>query len=291
MPKRSSRSSHPYVFRRSNRRRSAVKKSKSRVYRPMSSAKSYRKSRFKQAVMNVVNRSAETKCCMLTLLSNGQLTHNTVHNIYNNAFYTKVGVAGEMVTSTPQGTRIGKKAFIKGISVALHIENQQYRPEVKYQLMLIRNKISKDATISAKDDIYEGLNSTIFLDWVDSDKVDIMFTKNITVKQSNVGTTLTAGPAGVFDHGEVEGILPDLYEGINTVSTNPRYMGKFYVPINSTVVYKDYNGTTGTDETIPASYRYQWVIHGYDNRTTATGSTTWPIGHVNMTTKIFFTDV
>lgn len=290
MPKRSARSSHPYVFRRSSRRKYNNRRYKAKISRPMSFAPRFRRARFKNAVMNVVNRNAETKEVMLALQTNLMITHNSVHNIYPNAFYSKVGTAGEQLTSSASGSRVGKKSFIKGISVALHIENQQYRPHCKYQLMLVRNKVNKDATISAKSDMYEGLNSTIFLDWLDSDKVDVLFMKNFTVRAPNVGTTESAGPAGVFDHGEVEGILPDLYEGINTVSTNPRWMGKFYVPINKNVMYKDFIAGT-SDSEVPISYRYQWVIHGYDNRTTATGSTTWPIGHVNMTTKMKFTDV
>eukprot|EP00961_Rhodomonas_salina_P023667 317914-Rhodomonas_salina.1 len=242
-------------------------------------------------IRKTVNAMAETKEVMLNLLTNGQLTHNTIHNIYNNAFYTKLGVAGEQLTSSAAGSRVGKKAYIKGISVSLHIENQQYHPDCKFCLMLIRNKVSKDTPITTPAQIFEGLSSTLFLDWVDTGKVNILFRKYICVKAPNVGTTLTAGAAGVFDHGEVEGVLPDLYEGINMVSTNPRYLSKFYVPINKDVMYNDYDGTVGTVETIPASYLYQWVIYGYDNSTTPSGSTTWPLAHMTMTTKLKFKDI
>lgn len=262
---------------------------KSRIRSRMGGSVRYSRTRaLNYKIRKAVNNMAETKEVMLTLATNVLIPHNQVVNLYNNAFYSKLGSAGEQFQIAGSGSRVGKKAYIKGISVALHIENQQYRPEVKYCLMLIRNKAAKDVPLTTKSQIFEDINTTIPLDYIDTGKVDVMFCKYFNVKQSNVGTTLTAGPAGVFDHGEVEGILPDLYEGINTVSTNPRWMGKFYVPINKDVMYNDFAG--GSSE-IPATYRYQWVIYGYDNRTSTTGSTTWPIGHVNMTTKLKFKDL
>lgn len=289
MPKRSA--FNPRSYKRSSRRRAAITNPVIyRFNRPMSKKKRFAASRFNSAVMRAVNRNAETKEVLMNVATNAVVLHNTILNLDHNAFYCNIGSSGEMIGSGSVGARTGKKLFCKGISVSLHIENQQYRPFVRYSLLLVRAKPNADNILDIKSKLFEGLNTTIPLDYIDTSKVDIIYQKNFNVKAPNVGTTESAGPAGVFDHGEVEGILPDLYEGINTVSTNPRFMGKFYVPINKTIMYRDYADGANA-QTIPSSYRYQWVIYAYDNRTTTTGDSTWPVGHVNMTTKMKFTDV
>lgn len=252
------------------------------------------KGKFARKVMNVVNKSAETKEVMSNICTNLMITHNTVTNLNSNALTCQVGVFGETITGHGgySGCRIGNRIFVKGIQVAMHIENQQYRPNVMYMLYLIRNKANRDLTISNKSQMFEGLNTTIPLDYIDTAQVDILFSKKFKVKQDGMGTSLPAGAAGVFDTSEV--IFPVVdplapYEGIDTVVTNGRYMGKFYVPINKSIQYQDAEDVNARE--VPSTYRYQWVIWAYDNRSTPTGNVTWPIGHVNMTTKMKFTDV
>lgn len=252
------------------------------------------KGKFARKVMNVVNKSAETKEVMSNIATNLMITHNTVTNLNSNALTCQLGVFGETLTGVSgySGCRIGNRIFVKGIQVAMHIENQQYRPNVMYQLYLIRNKHNRDLTISNKSQMFEGLNTTIPLDYIDTAQVDILFSKKFKVKQDGMGTTLEPGGAGVFDTSKVVvggDPLPFVYEGIDTVVTNGRWMGKFYVPINKSILYQDAEDTNARQ--VPSTYRYQWVIYGYDNRSTTTGDTTWPIGHVNMTTKMKFTDV
>lgn len=278
------------AFKRRKAYRNKFNKRKSFRRRPASRRP---RRKFASKVMNVVNRKAEVKEVMLNVCTNTPVLHNDVLNLMDNAFYSNVGVIGEQIGIGSNGARTGKKLYAKGINVALHIENQQYRPEVKYTLYLVRNKRNIDLKLTAKGQIWEGVNTTIPLDYIDTSKVDIMFQKNITVRQSNVGTTNTAGGAGVFDTSKVvvgADPLPFVYEGIDSVVTNARYMGKFYIPINKTILYRDYFEGDNA-QTVPVASRFQWVLTGYDNRSTTTGDTTWPLGHVNMTTKFKFTDV
>lgn len=245
---------------------------------------------FKRAVMSVINKNAETKTVLSSIVNNFQLEHNSVINLSTNAFQSDLGAAGEGIDVTTK-SRIGKDIYIKGIKVSMNLESSQYRPKVTYWLYLIRNKLLPDDTINTKDQMFEGVSTTIPCDYINTDLVDIMYCKKFTLKMPNMGTTLTAGAAGTFDTAQTEGVLPDLYEGIYSQVTNPQYVGKFYVPINKKITFRDNNGPYAAPTLPQPQQRYQWVIIPYDNFSTTTGSVTWPAGHVTMTTQMLFTDV
>lgn len=247
----------------------------------------FSKSRLQVAIKRGVLAMAETKEVLLTICTNQVVNHNSVVNLYNNAFLSTVGSQGEQEQAGGSGCRIGTKIFIKGINVALHIEGQQYRPRTHWKLFLVRNRLV-ETDITTKDQIYEGTNTNIMLDWIDPKKVDIIYSKCFVVTMPNVGTSLPANtgagvlpdPVGVFDHESSSG-------AIWTVSTNPSWRGKFYVPINMNITYTDLTQ-------VPARMRYQWVIQAYDNYgAPSSGSfwTTYPVGHVSMQTKMKFKDI
>lgn len=262
--------------------------SKKRMYKPKKTIKKSNAT-FKRAVMSVINKNAEVKISQLNVKENFQIEHNKVCNLSDNALFTYVGVIGEG-GYTGTGSRIGKDIYAKGLKVSMNLESQQYRPRVTYWLYLIRNKIDPDDIINTKDQMFEGVSSTIPCDYINTDLVEILYCKKFVLKMPNMGTTLTAGAAGTFDTAQTEGVLPDLYEGIYTQVTNPQYLGKFYIPLNRKITYRDFSGPSA-NPTIPLpKSRYQWVIIPYDNHASPT-SATWPAGHVTITTQLLFTDV
>lgn len=258
------------------------------TYKPRKTIKKKSNAKFARAVMSVVNRRAEVKTSRVNVCNNFTIEHNKVCNLSDNAFITNLGTTGE--GSGTVGSRVGKIIYAKGIKVSMNLESQQYRPRVTYWLYLIRNKLLPDDTLNTKDQLFEGVSTTIPCDYVNTDLVEILYCKKFTLKMPNMGTTLTAGAAGTFDTAQTEGVLPDLYEGIYSQVTNPQYIGKFYVPLNRKILYRDYVGPYA-DATLPLpKSRYQWVIIPYDNFASPT-SATWPAGHITMTTQLIFTDV
>lgn len=281
MPKRT----REWNYARRQRRRLAKSKTyKSKVVPYKSKYRT--KLSFKKAVMSVVNKNAEVKTVMRQVCSNLTLQHNNIHNIDSNAFYCEMGNYGED-RGSGVGARNGNKIFVKGIKVSLNIESQQYRPAVQYWLYLIRKKGNQDAVIDVKDEMFEGISTTLPCDYIDTSKVDILFCKKFKPRMPNMGTTLTASANGQFNVAQTEGVVPDLYEGIYSQVTNPQIIQKFYVPLNRTILYQDADSA----RTIPASYRYQWVIMTYDNYSSTTADAVYPTGHITMTTKMNFTDV
>lgn len=255
------------------------------------------KKRFAKAVMSVVNKSAEVKKQMVEWANNVTLYHNTIHNLGINAFVCKVGSLGDNIFPTTGGVRVGNEIFVKGLKMSIQLESQQYRPQVTYHLYLLKGINAPTTLINTKAQIYEGVSTTIPCDYIDPTKVKILFHKKFTLKMPNSGTTegmevsaTGAGPNGVaFEYG-VGALGADVsYHCF----TNPKYAGKFYVPVNKTIKFIDY-GDNALGITIGPHY-YQWVITGYDNFTSTTGPPVgvegYPLGHVTMTQQMIFTDV
>lgn len=248
------------------------------------------RTKFAKAVVRVMNKYAEQKVVFKenTPSTGTQLYHNNIHNLDNNPFYTTVGTAGEGGVGAV-GTRVGKKIFIKGIKVAINLEAIQKHPLTHFWLYLIKNKIDPDEDITVQSEMFEGRSSTLPLDYIDTDKVDIMFCKKWTLRAPNMGTS-TSLPAG-------DGYAPTWENGGvpegKAVVTNPQKIEKFYVRINKTFTYRDYD-LGATQYVLPvAPQRYQWVMVAYNNnaQSSDTANANSHIGKVWLTSKLLYTDV
>jgi len=277
---------------RRNRRKYGSKVTKSKSFRRRG-----RRTKFARNVMRVVNQRAETKEVMIAVCNNFTLQHNTVTNLYQNAFYSKIGTPGEQTGTGNSGSRIGGRLFCKGIKVSLMIEAQQYRPLTQYWLYLIKPKTDLANTIDTKPKMFEGVTSTIPCDYIDQDQVHILACKKFTLRAPNVGTANSVNTAVIADPEDgPDGTFwqIDAANSNETVMTNAQKLTKFYIPINKQINYQDF---AGGDPTLPTSMRYQWVMIAYDNYSSITGggglptTTNYPVGHVTMSTKMVFTDV
>lgn len=231
--------------------------------------------------MAVVNRKAEVKEAYTLVCTNQALNHNQVDNLDSNVFYMTQGANGEHLSSS--GIRIGQKIFVKGIKVSLMIESMQMRPQVTYWLYLIRRKDTPDNAITTKSDMFEGLSTTICMDYIDTERVHVLYCKKFVLKMPNNGTSKDMqAPQGWANEAEPDGIS-------KATITNPQIIKKFYIPINKQIRYLDLQDVTGRPI---ASQHYQWVMISYDNYVTNAGGVgATPTGHVHMSQKILFTDV
>lgn len=246
--------------------------------------------KFAKAVMAVVNRKAEVKCQITSLCTNLDIYHNTMCPVYQNAFRTVLGPYGDVV-GTAAGNRIGNEIFLKGLKISLLIESQQYRPQVSYWLYLVKRLSAPEATLSAKNDMFEGVSSHVPCDYVDTSKVHVLYCKKFTLRAPNMGTlvnmsTVSATGVGTLDQASGTAWTVDTED--YKVMTNPKYHGKLYIPINKKIKYQDAGDLLNTPI---GSHNYQWVLIGYDTMTTITGDGLAPLGHITMSQKLYFTDV
>lgn len=251
------------------------KKSKGRKY-------GRKRSSFKKAVMRVVNRKAETKEYFQARASNSPVTHNNVHNICSNLFDIPLGVYGSSVNSN-YGTRVGKQIYVKGISIAYAIESQQYRMDCKYTIAVMAGKNTlTTGVIDTYGEVFEGVSTRIPMDYIDMDKVKITYMKNMSIRMPASGT---------YTMLDAHGMAPEGTEASNEVYTNPKRLGKLWVPINKVIRYTDQIANASTDA-IPSGFdRLQLVLWAYDNFSSTTNDTTYPVGHISLSTKVYFTDV
>lgn len=253
---------------------------------PVSKSKTYRRkpsrAKFARRVMSVVNRKAEVKCTMRQLSNNGTIYHNKVMMIDDNAFRTVLGTRGESI-GPENGNRVGKQVFAKGISVSMMIEQSQKRALCHYWLYLVRNKVVQDTQITAQNQMFEGVSSTIPMDYIDTDKVDVLFCKKVRISMPNQATAKDmVTPSGLANLAEPDGVS-------KAVITNPQRIEKFYVPLNRKITYRDNDLEPAGNSFLPqGQQRYQWVIVAYDNYSSSTVN---DIGKLTMTSKFKFTDV
>lgn len=250
-----------------------------------------RRNKFASRVMRIVNQRAECKEVLMEVAHNQVVKHNAILNLSTNALQTRLGAQGEDFNGGGAGTgsRVGKKIYAKGLSCSIHIENQQYRPDCHYWLYLIRNKFDGNEQINAAAEMFEERTTTLPLDYLDRDKVDVLYCKKFHVKQPNAGTMNKLDGT--------DGACTGAGTAINIAGSNWTVFGqgvlmkKFYIPLKRMITYTDTDGGLVAN-TIPiATQRYQWVMIGYNNFSTTTGDGTYPVGHVSLTTKLRFTDV
>lgn len=245
------------------------------------------KSKFAKAVRSVILRNMETKEVFLEPAVNRTITHNKITHIDANAFYCELGVRGEdSLSTTASGCRVGKEIFIKGIKVAINLEARQKRAQTTYWLYLIRNKVNPSTNITQKAEIYEGRSSTIPMDYIDTDKVHVLFCKKIVLRMPNAATSASMAASGFAPTWDNSG-NPEM----KFVVTNPQKIEKFYIPINKKIIYNDdADGASGRVKPVPGN-QYQWLMIGYDNFTTPDTGTDSELASLHMTTVMYFKDV
>lgn len=286
-----------------SRKKSRTSSKKKMTGKSLKKAAKNKRSVFARSVMRVVNNQAEQKELFVNVVSNQEIWHNHVQNLYDNVFKMAQGVNDDQIMTSQSSTalsRIGGKIYVKGIKVAMNLESQQYRPSVKYTLFLIRKKVLPQTAITTKDDMYEGTSTTIPCDYIDKQKCHILFAKSFYPKMPNMGTSLAMKQSA--DGSSENGFAYTTQTAITgtenyQIVTNPQIQKKFYVPINKHIQYQDGHEGGGSAQIPIDPLRYQWVIVAYDNFTTHTGpptlagATGWPVGHITLSQKLIYTDV
>lgn len=259
-------------------RKSASKPRKTRKY----ARKSTKRTVFARNVMSVVNRKAETKEYFQARASNFNVLHNTVHNITPNLFDIPLGVYGSSISSA-YPTRVGKKIFVKGIKLAYLIESQQYRMDATYWVAILAGKNTlTTGVLDAYAEVFEGVSTRIPMDYIDTDKVKVIYIKKMNIKMPASGTYTTI---------DAHGLAPEGTETTNEVYTNPKKMGKIWVPVNKTIHYLDQTTNDAASSIPSGTDRFQLVIWSFDNFSSTTGDATYPVGHLSISSKVYFTDV
>lgn len=197
------------------------------------------------------------------------LVHNQLKVIRNNIFAT--------VQGTDHTNRIGDKIHAKYIKFKMYFENQQYRPKATYTILVLRNKNDASANILDNENIYEGVTTSKNIDYIDYNKYEVLYSKRITVNNSGSSD----GPISAMGTGGIDGESKAL--GAETVIGNPTKHHTFKVRLNRTIQYLDGTNT-------PSTMKFALAVIPYCNYTTATGGTTYPVGHVSVASCFVFKD-
>lgn len=243
------------------------------------------RSLFAKRVMRIVNNRAETKERYNEWADNQTLKHNVITNLNANIFRIGLGFGGDEMNTTSGGSaasRIGQRVYIKGVSFRMILESQQYRSNCTYWLYALVNKEST-ATIASSAEMFENLTDQLPTDYIDTDKVRVLWCKKFTPKMPNPGADNAMNTSGV---GASDGNAHPV-DGPDNVP-NPKIIKKWYWPVNK---YVDYQDGTGAGGDVSRKDRVQLVVVAYNNNSTIDNGSTWPCGHIWLSGKIYFTDV
>eukprot|EP00961_Rhodomonas_salina_P050106 673281-Rhodomonas_salina.1 len=136
--------------------------------------------------------------------------------------------------------------------------------------------------------IFEGLSTTIPMDDIDTDKVHIKWMKKITTLMPNSGTSSSMLAPGFAPAWDNDGDPQQKF----TV-TNPQKIQKYYIPLNHSITFNNFNDGEPESQQPLAAQRYQWVVWAYDTYSTPDSSSGCDskVGRIQMTSVLKYTDV
>jgi len=204
----------------------------------------------------------------------------------HNLLKTDPGLDGETVNPPEQvgatvGSRIGRKIFARGLAIRLKLENFQNQPTLTYRVVIVRNKIGNSLTADEAN-IWEGSHTDRMIDYLDTEKWEIKYSKQYTLRMPGFGTgaaTITTGQgAGTASVSQADG---------TSWIGRPKKFVKTYLPINKEILYPATRNGAGF--TVPYNEHWQMLIMCYSAYTAPTNGS--DLGFVDCTTKLYFKDL
>lgn len=227
------------------------------------------RTRFAKAIKRVLLKNSETKVKQFSVAQNTTLEHNELTVLNTNMLTIGQGSGDE--------ERDGQEVYCRGIKLKFHFENQQYYPIARYDIKLIRNRVSPNSAMNTGDNIWEGISTSKQLDWVDKESWIVRHLKTVIVKQSASGSSRPLGDTvpGVAD-------VDHLGSDYEVIGNAQRYVN-IWIPFNRRVRYRD-----ATSD--PMDGKWNLCVLAYGPYGATTSSAVWPIGHCTGVAKLYFKD-
>lgn len=223
-------------------------------------------------------KQSETKHLHLEIVNNATLEHNEYTRLKSN-------LLDGIVPGTRAFERTGDKIYLKGISLKMYFENQQYRPLVRYKIVIFRNKKdSGGAGIlpTGSSTLWEGTSTSKNLDWFNTNVIDFKTVKDIVVRAPNSGSSLALNAYGGTSPDGVANVehLGESYE----VITNPSRQVNIWIPFNKNIQFDD-----NTNQAPNNIWQIGVITYGTHGQTTS--GSVYPCGHVTAVAKLYWKDM
>lgn len=218
-------------------------------------------------------KQSETKHLHEQWFSNKEVFHNQYYKL-------KDDLLSGISVGDRAFERIGDKIHLKGISVKMNIENEEFRPYVRYMFIVFRDRWNHDHTQpDAANDIWEGTSTSKNLDWLNTNRFEFKMIKYVNVTAYNSGTA-----AGVNSVTQPIGGTYKIEAGEDyEIFTNPSKYVNFYLKFNKNITYDD-NSTNAMRN------KWQFGVVPYVNYATNTSSAT-KVGNMTGVAKLYWKDM
>jgi hypothetical protein len=235
-------------------------------------------------IKKVSMKTQETKQAVLAPLgTSGQtaVAHNTIKILSEDLYALKPSLSYGDVNDPNTGMS-GQKVFMKGLAIRMMVQNYTSQPTVIYRVMVIQLPRGEDV---ATPQLFEGLHTNKAIDFVDTQRYKVIYSKNFKITHPN---------QGVYG-GESTGIGGEYIEtagGSDERMIQPgQRVFKIWLPVNKTIGYLDYaqrQTIDGNANTLVPKLHHQLVIYPIAPYGTPDGTNVGNIAGIVM--KKYFKD-
>lgn len=182
------------------------------------------------------------------------LSHNTVTTISSDLFaMTLSSVSGD--GAYPNGGFTGSKCYMKGLAIRMMIQNYTSQPTCIYRVMIVQLPRGDNVVTS---ELFEGLHTNKAIDFVDTQRFKVIYSKNFKVTHPNQGVYA----------GESTGIGGEYIESAGGSDERMIQPGqriiKIWLPVNKNLTYLDYTQRQtidGVANCMVPKLHYQMIVY------------------------------
>lgn len=147
------------------------------------------KAKITKVVKSVINKEAETKSGLISMINNVEVGNNIWRQVCTNFLATGQGTADN---ETLQGARIGDKIKLKGVHMKLLFESNTRFPEVYVRILVIKKYRGATVTNNTNTSLVglfrsTSVNGNALMDEFDNEKHKVIYQKVVKLRLGNPG--------------------------------------------------------------------------------------------------------
>lgn len=234
----------------------------------------------RRAAAQVMNRLVETKSGVRPFSDGTQVSHNDFVVIDSAPLATTQGTSD---SEASQGTRIGDKIKLQGLSFKGMLELNERYSDVTFRIMLIR---SAKGDLPTNSTMWQGLSANKMLDHFNNERYTLVAQKWMKIKAPNFGNN--SGNTNVGVNAGTNYIYDETGSADYTTQSRATKLFNIWVPGDKLAPggYLQYENQSSQ----PKFHDYHAIIYAYSNYSTS-NLITYFVGRVNDAfVKIYYKD-
>lgn len=236
----------------------------------------------KRAVVQQLNKKAETKTACYSTTDGNQIYHNNFFSFTPNVLATLQGTNDSPTSNL--NARIGDQILLKGVSIKMFIELNERYSDVTFRLFIVRTAKGDTPTRAT---LFNGLSGNKMLDTINKERYSVIFSKYFKIKSPNPSVSNLLGASTEVSDGITNAGIQASNRTDIELSRATKIV-KVWIPGNKMV--KGGKVTYEDNSSQCKFFDYHVLLYAYSNYTTAQDQ--WYVARVNdYVQQIYFQDM